>query len=83
MEDESRRGKRDYGWASQVVLMVKNPSANAGDTRDMGLIPELGRYPGGGNGNLLQYSSLGNFVDRGACRATVHGDAKSCTRPSG
>ena len=51
MEDESRRGKRDYGWASQVVLMVKNPSANAGDTRDMGLIPELGRYSGGGHDN--------------------------------
>ena len=51
MEDESRRGKCDYGWASQVVLMVKNPSANAGDTRDMGLIPELGRYPGGGHEN--------------------------------
>ena len=63
--------------------VVKNPPDNAGGTRDSGLIPGLGRYPGGGNGNLLQYSSLGNFVDRGACRATVHGDAKSCTRPSG
>ena len=60
----------------------KNPPANAGDARDSGLIPGQGRYPGVGNGNLLQYSSLGHFMDRGAWRATVHGDAKSCTRPS-
>ena len=60
MEDESRRGKRDYGWASQVVLMVKNPSANAGDVRDVGSIPGLGRSPGGGHGNPLQYSCLEN-----------------------
>ena len=40
--------------------MVKNPSANTGDTRDMGLIPELGRSPGVGNGNPLQYSCLEN-----------------------
>ena len=37
-------------WASQVVLVVKNPLANAGDTRDMGLTPGLGRFPGEGNG---------------------------------
>ena len=36
-------------WASQVVLVVKNPPTNAGDIRDMGSIPGLGRYPGGGN----------------------------------
>ena len=53
--------------------MVKNPPANAGDT---GLIPELGRSPGEGNGNPLQYSCLGNHVDRGARWATVHGVAK-------
>ena len=49
--------------------MVKNLHANAGD---MGLIPEMGRSPGGGNGNLLQYSCLKNSMDRGAWRATVH-----------
>ena len=56
---------------------VKNPSANAGDVRDMGLIPGLERSPGEGNGNLLQYSCLDNPMDRGAWRATVHRVAKS------
>ena len=50
--------------------MVKNPPASAGDVSS---IPVLGRSPGEGNGNPLQYSSLGNPVDRGACQATVHG----------
>ena len=45
--------------------MVKNPPANAGDTRDVGLIPGLGRSPGRGNGNPLQYSCLENLMDRG------------------
>ena len=58
--------------------MVKNPSANTGDA---GSIPESGRSPGEGNGNPLQYSSLGNPMDRGAWWATVHGVAKSPTRP--
>ena len=49
----------EYG-ASQVVLVVKNPSANAGDTRDVGLIPGSGRPPGGGHGNPLQHSCLEN-----------------------
>ena len=40
-------------WASQVVLMAKNLSANAGDIRDLGLIPGLGRCPAGGHGNPL------------------------------
>ena len=53
-------------WASHVVLMVKNLPANAGDTRDTGSIPGLGRSPGGGNGNPLQHSCLGNPMDRGA-----------------
>ena len=52
--------------AFQVVIVVNNLSAKAGDTRDAGLIPVLGRCPGGGNGNLLQYSCLENSVDRGA-----------------
>ena len=54
----------------------QNPPANAGDIRDVGLIPGLGRFPGGGNGNPLQYSCLGNSMDRGAWRALVHGVIK-------
>ena len=46
--------------------MVKNPSANAGDAEDMGLIPGSGRVPGEGNGNPFQYSCLENSMDRGA-----------------
>ena len=49
-----------YIYASQVVLVVKNLPANAGDIRDLGLIPGLGRSPGAGNGNPLQYSCLEN-----------------------
>ena len=66
--------------ASQVSLGVKNSPANAGDIRDVGLIPGSGRCPGGGHGNPLQYSCLENPMDRGAWRATVHGVAKSWTR---
>ena len=62
---------------SQVVLAVKNPPANAGDT---GLIPVLGRSPGGGNGNPFQYPCLEDPPDRGAWQATVHRAAKSLTR---
>ena len=54
--------------------MVKNPPANTRDTGDPGLIPGLGKFPGGGNGNPLQYSSLGNPMDRGAWWATVQRD---------
>ena len=64
-------------WASQVVLVVKNLSANAGDIRDAAWIPELGRSPGGGHGNPLQCSWLENPKDRGAWLATVHRGAKS------
>ena len=66
-------------FTSQVVLVVKNPPANAGDIRDPSLIPGLGRCPGGGHGNPLQYSCLENPMDRGACQATVHGVVKSWT----
>ena len=59
--------------------MVKNPSANAGDIKDTGLIPGLGRSPGEGNGNPLQYSCLKNPMDRGDWWATVHGVTKSWT----
>ena len=60
-----------------MALMVKNVSANAGDAREIGLIPGSGRSTGGGHGNLLQYSCLENPMDRGAWRATVHGVSES------
>ena len=59
--------------------MVKNLPANAEDIRDAGSIPGLGRSPGGGHGNPLQYSCLRNPMDRGAWWATVHGAAKNQT----
>ena len=62
--------------ASQVVLVVKNPTANAGDTRDSGSIPGSGRSPGGRHLNPIQYSCLENSMDRGAWWATVHGVTK-------
>ena len=66
--------------ASQVALLVKkNPFANAGDTRDVGSIPELGRSPGGGHGNPLQYSCLENPMDGGAWWAAVQEATKSWT----
>ena len=64
---------------SQVALVVKNPPASAGDKRDMGLISGLGRSPGEGHGNPLQYSGLENSTDRGAWQATVCGVTKSET----
>ena len=67
-------------WAFQVVLVVKNPPASAGDVRDAGSIPGSGRYPGGGHGNPRQYSCLENPMDRGAWQAIVHGVRKSWTR---
>ena len=66
--------------AFQVVLVVKNPSADAGDIRDTGSIPESGRSAGGGHGNPFQYACLEGSMDRGAWWATVHGVAKSWTR---
>ena len=59
--------------------VVKNPPANAGDTEDVGSIPALGRSPGGGNGDPLQYSCLGKSMDRGAWEVVVHGVTKSWT----
>ena len=56
--------------------MVKNPLANAEEARDSGSISGSGRFPGVGNGNLLQYSCLKNFMDRGAWCATVYGVTK-------
>ena len=60
--------------------MIKTPPAIAGDIRDMSLIPEWGRSPGGGHSNPLQYSCLENPMDRGACEATVPRFAKSRTQ---
>ena len=59
--------------------VVKNPPANAGDIREVGSIPGLGRSPGAGYGDPLQYSCLENPKDRGARRATVHRVEKSQT----
>ena len=69
-----------YTWASQVVLVVKKPPANAGGTGNVGSIPVLGRSPGEENDNPFQYSCLENPLDRGAWRATVHGVTKSQTQ---
>ena len=66
-------------WASQVVLVVKNPPASAGNLRDKHFIPEWGRSPGWGHGNSLQYSCLENPMDRGAWWATLHRGTKSWT----
>ena len=62
-----------FPWASQVALVVKNLPANAGDIRDKGSIPELGRSHGGGHGNPLQYSCLENPMDREAWWASPWG----------
>ena len=72
-------GVRSHIFSFPDGAVVKNPPANAGDARDRALIPESGRFPGVGNGNLLQYSCLDNSMDRGA---TVHGVAKSQTQLS-
>ena len=61
--------------------MIKNMSVNAGDIGDEGSIPGLGRFPGGGRSNPLQYSCLENRMDRGDQQATVHRVAKSQTQP--
>ena len=63
-----------------MALVVKNLPANAGDSKDPGLIPGLGRSSGGGNGNPSQYSSQENLMDREDSQATVHGVTKSQTQ---
>ena len=65
--------------AFQVALVVKNPPANAGDIKEAVSTPELGRHPGGGHDNPLQYSCLENPMDRGGWWATVHRVTKSQT----
>ena len=66
-------GDSHYGLGFPGGSVIKNPPANAGD---VGSIPGLGRCPGEGNGTPLQYSCLGNPMNRGAWRATVHGVSK-------
>ena len=82
---------RSFLWLSNIPLyicglphgsVVKNQPAYVGGTRDADSIPGLGRSPGGGHGNPLQYSCLENPRDRGAWWAAVHGVAKSRTRLS-
>ena len=63
----------DFRGTSQVALVVRNLPDNAGDIRDTGLIPGLGRSPRGGHSNPPQYSCLENPMDRGAWRAIVDG----------
>ena len=63
--------------------VVKSPPANAGDVRDTGLVPRLGRSPGGGLGNPIQYSCPETPMDRGAWRDTVHRVSKSQARLKG
>ena len=70
-----------FPWLARTVgfpagSVLKNPPASA---RDLGSMPGSGRSPGGGNGNPLQYFCLGNPMDRGAWRVTVHGVRKSQT----
>ena len=59
--------------------MIKNPPANAGNAKDTGSIPGLGRSPTEGNGNPFQYSCLENPMDRGAWRAVIYGVTQSDT----
>ena len=77
--NKTKQKKVRHTGTSQGALVVKNPPANAGDLRDIGFIPGLGRSPGGGHGNPLQYSCLENPIYRGTCWAIVHKFAKSWT----
>ena len=75
-------GKNIEVGCHYLLQVVKNPPANAGDLRDEGSIPGSGRSPGGEYGNPLQYSCLGNSMDRGDWWAMVHSVAKSLKRLS-
>ena len=68
-----------FVWAFHVALVVKSLPANVGDRGDASSVSGLGRLPGGGNGNPLQYC-LEDPIDRGTWRATVHMVVKSWTR---
>ena len=69
----------EFCWSSQMTLVVKNLPANAGDVRDVSSIPGLGRSPGGGRGNPLQFSCVENPMDWGTWQATVLGVTKNWT----
>ena len=79
MTEQLSTAQQDRLRAFQVALVVKNPTVEAGDIRDMRSIPGSGRSPGGGPGNSSQYSCLENPMDRGGWWATVLGVAKSQT----
>ena len=81
---KKKKKKKPYSksWASQVALAVKNSPTSAGDIRDAGSIPRLGRSPGGGNSNPLQCSCLENPRDREAWWAIVHRVTESRTQLS-
>ena len=64
-------------WSKKLPLVVKNLPATAGDARDTGWIPGLGRSPGVGNGNIFQYTCLENPKDKGAWQTMVHRVTKS------
>ena len=68
-----------YRGTSQVVLVVKNPPANAGEVRVVGSIPGLGRSPGVGTSYPLQYNCLEHSIDREAWQIMVHEVAKNWT----
>ena len=75
-------GKYPSFWGFPGGAVVKNTPANAGHSEDMGSISRLGRSPGGGNGNPLQYSCLENSTGRGTWQATMHGVSKRlCESP--
>ena len=78
LETRSQSGTRNN--TSLVVLVVKNPPANAEDIRDMGSTPGPGRSPGGVHGNPLQYFCLEKPMNRGVWQAIVHRSAKSQTQ---
>ena len=88
MEDEkfpfphNRNRIRENTWASRAAREVKKPAANAGDVREAGSLPVSERSPGGGDGNPLQYSCLGNTLDREAWWAAVHAVTESQIRLS-
>ena len=80
LKDEKFSKRLYIFWTSQVVPVVKNPPADVGHIRNMGLIPELGRSPGGGHDNPFQYSCLENPMDRSSWQAIVRRVAKSRTQ---
>ena len=73
---------RNICWAFQVLLVVKNPLASAGDVRDAGSIPGVGKIPWRrAQSTRLHYSGLEDLIDRGAWQAIVHRATKRRTRP--